>query len=237
MSFAEIIKLRENGCLNEAYASMCRLYATDKGKQATCMMFQLASEMLERQIDEGLYSEGVRILDALLRLLDREEAFVADGKERLLPLVFKFYDATEAFPRQKYATFLNQFISIDTSIPDHLALGGWGEQIAMLYLEYKGLTAWNHDWKSGHRDIDIIGRDGDAAVFIEVKTRKTHVLQEPEKAVNYAKLQHIRKSMNHYIKFYHIMANVRFDIVTVVGSVRSFPNIKHIKDVPVLNLR
>ncbi len=237
MSIPEIIELRKNGFLEEAYANMCRLYSSDKGKEATCLMFQVASDILERRIESKQFSEGERILEALIRLVNREEAYVVDGCERLLPLVFRFSDAYASFPREKYSSFVNQFVSIEPCYPDHLALGKWGEQVATLYLQSKGFTPWDCDWKSGHRDIDIIGRDGTATVFVEVKTRKNNIFQEPEQAVNYTKLQHIRKSMNHYIKYYHLSCNIRFDIVTVIGNIGSFPAIKHIIDVPVLSPR
>lgn len=46
-----------------------------------------------------------------------------------------------------------------------------GEQMAVDYLLHKGYQILERDWKSGHRDLDIIALDGDTVVFVEVKTR------------------------------------------------------------------
>ena len=42
----------------------------------------------------------------------------------------------------------------------HNELGKWGEDIAANYLERLGYTIIERDWKSGHRDLDIIAREG-----------------------------------------------------------------------------
>ena len=62
----------------------------------------------------------------------------------------------------------------------HNELGKWGEDLAAAYLEQKGYTIMERDWKSGRRDIDIIARDGNIVVFVEVKTRRSSVFGEPE---------------------------------------------------------
>ena len=64
----------------------------------------------------------------------------------------------------------------------HNELGKWGEDLATAYLEQKGYTIVERDWKSGRRDIDIIARDGNIVVFVEVKTRKNSVFGAPEEA-------------------------------------------------------
>ena len=66
----------------------------------------------------------------------------------------------------------------------HNELGKWGEDLATAYLEQKGYTIVERDWKSGRRDIDIIAIDGNTVVFVEVKTRKNSVFGEPEEAID-----------------------------------------------------
>ena len=41
----------------------------------------------------------------------------------------------------------------------HNELGKWGEDLAVAYLQGKDYTIIERDWKSGHRDIDIIAKD------------------------------------------------------------------------------
>ena len=53
----------------------------------------------------------------------------------------------------------------------HNDLGKWGEDRAADYLQRKGYRIVARNWKSGHRDIDIIAMDGDeydgTVVFVE----------------------------------------------------------------------
>ena len=112
----------------------------------------------------------------------------------------------------------------------HNELGKWGEDVAANYLERQGYTIIERDWKSGHRDLDIIAREGDTVVFVEVKTRRNRQFADPEMAVDYQKIRHLQQAANHYIKYRHIDHDIRFDIITVVGTMDETPSIEHIKD-------
>ena len=95
----------------------------------------------------------------------------------------------------------------------HNELGKWGEDVAAAYLERQGYTIIERDWKSGHRDLDIIALDGDTVVFVEVKTRSNRMFTDPEMAVDYQKIRHLQQAANH-----------------VVGTMNDSPAIDHIKD-------
>ena len=112
----------------------------------------------------------------------------------------------------------------------HNELGKWGEDVAATYLERQGYTIIERDWKSGHRDLDIIAQEGDSVVFVEVKTRRNRLFTDPEIAVDYQKIRHLQQAANHYIKYRHIDNDIRFDIITVVGTMNETPSIEHIKD-------
>ena len=117
----------------------------------------------------------------------------------------------------------------------HNELGRWGEDRAVAYLEGKDYTIIERDWKSGHRDIDIIARGEDGTiVFIEVKTRRNRMFGEPEDAIDYRKMQNLQQAINHYIKSHRINSEVRFDIITVIGTTDSETEISHIKEVALL---
>ena len=53
---------------------------------------------------------------------------------------------------------------------------------------------------------------------------------DPEMAVDYQKIRHLQQAANHYIKYRHIDRYIRFDIITVVGTMHETPAIDHIKD-------
>ena len=101
----------------------------------------------------------------------------------------------------------------------HNELGRWGEDLAVEYLETKGYSILDRNWKSGHKDIDIIARTAEEIVFVEVKTRSLRKLQS---------------AINHYIHYRQIDLPVRFDIISIVATDPSHPEIEHIEDVDIL---
>ncbi len=124
---------------------------------------------------------------------------------------------------------------INNAIAPNNELGTWGEEQAADFLIHKGYTILERDWKSGHRDIDIIATNGQVVVFVEVKARRNRVFGEPEDAVDYMKMHNLRAAINHYVKFKNIRLDIRFDIITVVGTpYMGQAEITHIEDVPFL---
>ena len=113
----------------------------------------------------------------------------------------------------------------------HNELGKWGEDLAARYLQQRGYVVVERDWRLGHRDIDIVALDGDTAVFVEVKTRRNRMFGEPEDAIDYRKRQSLLAAINQYVRMRRINCEIRFDIVTVVGTMDGEPEIDHIKDV------
>ena len=53
----------------------------------------------------------------------------------------------------------------------HNDFGAQGEDIAIDYLRRKGYVILDRNWRSGHREIDIVARKDDTVVFVEVKAR------------------------------------------------------------------
>ena len=47
-------------------------------------------------------------------------------------------------------------------------------------------------------------------------------------------MQSLQQAINHYIKLHHINSQVRFDIISIVGTIGSEPEINHIKDVTLI---
>ncbi|WP_258234293.1 YraN family protein [Brevibacterium oceani] len=72
------------------------------------------------------------------------------------------------------------------------ALGEHGEDLAAAFLEAAGLVIIERNFRCPRGELDIIARDGDTAVFVEVKTRRTGALGSPLEAVTASKLGRIR---------------------------------------------
>ena len=116
----------------------------------------------------------------------------------------------------------------------HNELGKWGEALAAEFVEKNGYEIIERDWKSGHHDLDIIAKEGDTLAIVEVKTRRTRLFGDPEEAVDYRKRQSLQSAINHYVKSHRVKATVRFDIISIVGTIGSTPEIDHIKDVTLI---
>ena len=115
---------------------------------------------------------------------------------------------------------------------EHNDLGKWGEDEAALYYEDRGYEILERDWKVGKRDIDLIAltEGKDTLVFVEVKTRQNNDLQEPEEAVDVKKMRNLAIAANAYVKQMGIDADVRFDIITVVGMDSRHCDVIHTED-------
>ena len=112
----------------------------------------------------------------------------------------------------------------------HNELGKWGEQYAADYLQSIGYDIIERDWRTGHRDIDIIARTGDGTtvVFVEVKTRTSDVVTKPDDAVDIKKIRNIGYAANNYIKTKGIVDEVRFDIISIIGNNKENAQLEHI---------
>ena len=54
----------------------------------------------------------------------------------------------------------------------HNLLGNKGEMLAARYLAGEGLAVLEYNWRSGHKEIDIIAKERDVLVFVESLDRK-----------------------------------------------------------------
>lgn len=110
-------------------------------------------------------------------------------------------------------------------------LGNSGEQIAVEYLEKIGFKILNRNFYCKQGEIDIVARDGDEVVFIEVKTRTNTNFGNPSEAVDYRKQKHIYKSAKYFLCKYKMLdAHIRFDVVEVLVKDGRF-NVNHIKQI------
>lgn len=112
----------------------------------------------------------------------------------------------------------------------HNDIGRWGEQMAAEYLERKGFRILWKDWRSGHRDIDLIAIDADNLVFVEVKTRRNADFLEPELAVDVKKMRNIGYAAQAFLHGYDNEMPIRFDIVAITGTPDTEAKINHIED-------
>lgn len=107
--------------------------------------------------------------------------------------------------------------------------GESGEQIASHYLEEQGCVILDRHYRKGHREVDIIALDHGELAIIEVKTRSSDSIMQPEEAVNHQKRQNIIWVANNYVRRYSRKEPLRFDIIAIVHN-ENETRIKHIKN-------
>lgn len=108
----------------------------------------------------------------------------------------------------------------------HNDFGVQGEDIAVDYLRRKGYIIVDRNWHSGHKEIDIVARQADTLVFVEVKARANAFYGNPEDAVTRRKMHLLVLAADAYLRYNAIDMEVRFDVVTVTGATDK-PYIKH----------
>jgi putative endonuclease len=108
-------------------------------------------------------------------------------------------------------------------------LGQAGEQAAVDHLESKGYVILERNWRFGHKEIDIVARDRNDLVVVEVKSRNAPVLELPEQAVNRTKQRFLISAANAFVRYRRIPLEVRFDIIYVIYE-KGRPRISHIRN-------
>lgn len=103
-------------------------------------------------------------------------------------------------------------------------LGRKGEDIACDLLSGMGFEILERNWRSSHKEIDIICRDGADLRFVEVKSRQEPVEGEPWEAVTQAKQRRIAGAAKAYLRSAGLKESgfhpeeCHFDIVTIVWN-------------------
>jgi len=101
-------------------------------------------------------------------------------------------------------------------------IGKWGEKIALEYLRQNGYEVLETNHRTPFGEIDIVAREGGMIVFIEVKTRTSTVMGNPEGSVTPMKQQHLINSALHYISdLCEPNPDWRVDVVAIIGNPRT----------------
>ena len=115
--------------------------------------------------------------------------------------------------------------------PEHLRRGRVGERAAKEHLRQAGLKFLTANFRSRRGEIDLVFRDADCLVFVEVKARSAEDWTRPAAAVNTRKRRLLSLTALDYLKLLkQPPVKMRFDIVEVlldeggVRAVRHLPN-------------
>ncbi|MBV8549703.1 MAG: YraN family protein [Acidobacteriaceae bacterium] len=110
------------------------------------------------------------------------------------------------------------------------ALGRRGEDLAHRYLHRAGFKVLARNYRPGaDSEIDIVARDGEIVVFVEVKSRTSAEFGSPDRAIDPEKQRHIIRAAHSWATRAGIAWNqVRFDVISIVFT--DPPAIHHHRD-------
>ena len=101
----------------------------------------------------------------------------------------------------------------------HPTLGFLGEKTAARFLRTRGYKILLHRFRSLYGEIDLVCRDGETLVFVEVKSRESGEDARPSDSIGSAKQLHISRSALDYLRRLHNPdVAARFDVVEVVWA-------------------
>jgi putative endonuclease len=108
-------------------------------------------------------------------------------------------------------------------------VGQWGEETAARYLQQRGYEIISRNARTPYGEIDIIARQGDMTIFVEVKTLTSSRNFFPEQNVTSRKREHMlacaecyaaEKAIDHW----------QIDVIAVEGKVGTNPQIRHFEN-------
>ena len=116
-----------------------------------------------------------------------------------------------------------------TAKPLHLRHGELGERAAKRHLKRRGLKFLTANFRSDRGEIDLVFRDADCLVFVEVKTRSSEDWTRPAAAVNARKRRLLSQTALDYLRllrYPHV--KIRFDIVEVLLEAGAVREVRHL---------
>ena len=134
--------------------------------------------------------------------------------------------------------FWQWLVNLRTSRPlratqDRTTQGQLGEQLAADYLvKHQGMTVLTRNWRRGRYEIDIVCRDGDTLVFVEVRTRREGSLVSGYSSLTKKKRKALLTAFRSYMKALPEKPwTYRFDVVEIRSKAMSDPEINYLRNI------
>jgi len=113
---------------------------------------------------------------------------------------------------------------------ERISLGRLGEDLARERLKGLGYRIVKTNYRCPLGEIDLVARDGDVLVFVEIKTRRNEPLGQAKEAVTRRKQAQLSKVALAYMKSNNLWGSkARFDVVAI-GLIDGKNEIEIIKD-------
>jgi len=96
-------------------------------------------------------------------------------------------------------------------------IGKWGEGIASEHLTQKGCEIIARNARTPYGEIDIVAKQNDTFIFVEVKTRTSNTMGLPEESITARKRQHMIACAEHYAAE-HEIDHWQIDVISIEGK-------------------
>lgn len=109
------------------------------------------------------------------------------------------------------------------------SVGKWGEDAVVEYLRKRGYMIAARNVRTPYGEIDIVTRQGDVTIFVEVKTLRSSRNFFPEQNVTSRKQAHMLACAEHYAAE-HDIDHWQIDVIAVEGKMGLEPRITHFEN-------
>ncbi len=103
--------------------------------------------------------------------------------------------------------------------------GRRGERLAERHLKAKGYRILERNYRLKLGELDLVARDGETVVFVEVKLRAGDAFGSPSEAVGSVKRRKLVRTAQAYIQDKGLDCPMRFDVISILGE-----TVEHITD-------
>lgn len=113
------------------------------------------------------------------------------------------------------------------------ALGARGEALAAEYLQSLGCEVLDRNWRSGRTgELDLVVRDRDHVVAVEVKTRSGRGYGTPFESITARKTDRLRTLLHSWVRAHRpVSGSLRIDAVAVTLLPGEAPQIEHLRGI------
>jgi putative endonuclease len=114
---------------------------------------------------------------------------------------------------------------------ENAGLGSHGEALAAAFLQRNGMKILERNFRCKGGEVDIVAKDGETIVFVEVKTRRTLTCGPPQAAVTGFKQRQISKAALAWLGKNRMQdPPSRFDVIAILVDNRYTHQVEHIRN-------
>lgn len=109
-------------------------------------------------------------------------------------------------------------------------VGNRGEDIATKYLSDLGWSILERNWRYKKAEVDVIAKQNQCIIFVEVKTKSYAFYGNPEEQVSQRKERLLIDAAYNYMEKIKHEGEIRFDIISILMDANNQPILTHFKD-------